>query len=106
MGPVYDLIPARIFGGQFFIDVDAKPGLVVWIHVTVTHLRRAREDFVYDLVESAPFLDSKIRCPQVQMEVGGMTYRGDIARPMPGGANAIHIGKRGHVSPESIHPSG
>ena len=93
MGPFDDGIGARIFGCEFFVDVDAEAGFVVRIHIAVSDLRQTREDFVAEFVEAAPFLDPEVRGPEVEVQVGSVADGGGVSRAVPRGSDIIYVGE-------------
>ena len=79
--PLPTLVGAGIFGRQLLVDVDAQARLVVGIHVAVAHFRAAGEHLVDEFGEAAPLLDAEVGRPQVEVQVGGVADRRDVAGP-------------------------
>ena len=96
--PLNDFILTRVFGGEFFIDVDAQAGTVVWIQVAVSDFGKTWENVVAELAEPTPFLDSEIGRPEIEVQVGGVADRRGIPGAVPGGPDVVHVSKGGYVA--------
>ena len=71
--PITRMLGQRILGSQRFVDIDAKAGSLVDIHVTVPDLGTARKDLLSCLGKARSLLDSKIMNRQVEMSVARVT---------------------------------
>jgi hypothetical protein len=72
LSPSLDRIRTRVLCGELFVDVDPQAWLVIRVHVAVADPWSAGEHRVDELAEAAPFLDAKVRCPEVNVQVGGV----------------------------------
>jgi hypothetical protein len=79
---------ARVPGRQFLIEIYAQARLIVGVHIAVPQFRTAWKDFKGCVLETAPLLDTEVWTNQVQVNIGGMTLRGNIAGAMSGGPHA------------------
>ena len=75
MGPKLHLVLTWIFSGQFFVNIDPQSRFVVGIHIPIAYFRQTGEHLIDMLREAAPFLNAKVGCPKIQMQVRSMTNR-------------------------------
>lgn len=81
--PIAGVLREREFGGEILIDIDAEAGGLVYVHVAVFHCGVAGEDFFCFIAEPDAFLNSEVRNRKVQVCVGGVAYRRDVAGAVP-----------------------
>ncbi len=96
--PLYAAFWPWIPGGQFLVDVDSEAGIVVRPHHAVADHWCSREDFVGDRAEEECFLDTEIGAGQIEMQVGGVADRGDVARSVPSGADTEELTEVGQFA--------
>src|SRR5262245_60412093 len=74
------VVAYRELGRELLVEVDAQAGPVVGVVVAVAQHRAAGENVLLGLVELAGLLDAEIRDRQVQVDVGRVAHRRDVAR--------------------------
>src|SRR4030042_1618190 len=85
--PIAGIGRQRVLGGQLLVDVDAEARGLVDVHVALVHRRTTGEDLTCPIAYGRRLLDAEIPGRQVQVCIGGVADRGDIARTVPGAAD-------------------
>src|SRR5262245_7374047 len=85
-------------GGSGFVDVDAQSGAVIGPEHAVADLRGAGEDLPRPLREAMAVLDPEIRHGEVEMQIGRVPDRRDVAGTVPGGAHPKELAQRGELA--------
>jgi len=81
------MVGQREFRGKLLVDIDAETGGLVYVHVAVLDSGTPGEDFSRFVVETDAFLNPEVRNRKVEMRIGGVPYRRNVPRPVPGGAD-------------------
>ncbi len=77
----------RVSLGELLVDVDTQARAVARVQVAMTQFRTTGEDLAQGVGDAGEFLDTEVRQGQVEVHVGGMPDRRDIARSVEGSTN-------------------
>src|SRR5579859_1635274 len=89
LGPLYRRQGFGRIGRRLgLVDVHAPAGLVIGPLIPAAQLRQPAKHLVHPLAKHHHLLHPKIVAGQVQVQVGRVTNRRHIARPLPGRAHA------------------
>src|SRR5690242_14860976 len=98
-------IAKGIFGGELLVNFDSPARRLSGVEVAVFESCAALEDFGLEAGDDAAFLDAEVGAGKVEVQLGRMAHRRDIAWAVPCGLHAVHFAENGDL-PCRRQPSG
>src|SRR5215217_2793696 len=86
-----------VLPGLGFVDVDTKPRQVVRPHCAVADFWSAREDRPRIRTEERRFLNAEVVTSEIEVQVGRVSNRRNVARSVPRRPHAEELTQRRHL---------